>query len=921
MTTVPAFPSSPLPTFPEGPLCGDCPNRHNGRRRILPDGTGSSGIMIVGDSPWKQEILAGKVFAGSAGWYLNEKVLRRLGIDRPTLTIANSMWCQPPHLGWTDHPERYPESQRALNHCAPYLDELIEQRRPKVLVALGKVAMKRLLNTPPKTTLEQRHGYVHEGPWGIPTIASFHPSYLMQNHHKFCPSLLFSLRRAQEIASGTYRPTPLKLVTDPSPDEARRYLADHLVRHGGRFDLLLVDIETPESDKVDEEDLEEAGLSYEITRAGWSCCDNEGISFPFREPYTAILQEAINHAHTFAEWADNHFDSRRLRAASIDIPGRVLSGMWAWHFLQSDLLKGLGFVAPFYYSGPPWKHLSGINQPFYNACDQVIGRLCTTGAIQALRQEGRLDRFLRHCVDADRIYVRMGHEGVLIDRQQRGRYVKGEVYEGFMGTIGKDLDDLDARLQSTVPPNVKPIARWKKPPKDMTGVTEIERDSRVSAPEMDYKAAMAMVVAARNTVTEKEYKAARKRINDLKNPYKYMKVLPFNPESSDQVVDLMYALNLKPPRKKGAAEGDDDAETTEAKYLRRFAKKHRIFLDILEHRKRTKLITGYNWTLDAEGKVHYTIGYHPSTLRKSMRNYNLQVIPKRSDLADEFCKMIIAPPGHYIVSSDASAIEAVLVGYDAGSERYIKLAKAGLHGWTTLAYHGQFLPFDMPFDELRKLCKKAKRDYPLDYEVLKRVGHLSNYMGTPEKIWEEYPNEFRDVAHAKQLQDFIYSTEPGKEVRTWQHVKMMMAAEKRHLLNHFQYKHYFYSVFKWDNKKKMDVLDDDAKRAVAFVPQSDASAIQTEVVLRLVEGYDRLLDYLRLVVHDSIMMVVPERDVEYAATALHVEMTRPIPELPMKDGSLLSIGAETSCGQNFGRYDAETNAAGMREMQVVEEAA
>jgi hypothetical protein len=271
------------------------------------------------------------------------------------------------------------------------------------------------------------------------------------------------------------------------------------------------------------------------------------------------------------------------------------------------------------------------------------------------------------------------------------------------------------------------------------------------------------------------------------------------------------------------------------------------------------------------------------------------------------------------VESDASAIEAVLVGYDAGSENYIKLSKAGLHGWTTLAYRGKPVPLDTPFDEMKRLCKAAKKAYPLDYEVLKRVGHLSNYMGTPEKIWEEYPDEFRDVAHAKKLQDFIYSTEPGKEVRAWQHQKMMIAADRRSLENHFQYKHYFYSVFKWDSRKKMDVLDDDAKRAVSFIPQSDASAIQTEVVLRLVEGYDRLLDYLRLVVHDSIFMVVPEKDVEYAATALHSEMIRPVPELPMRDGSLLSIGAETSCGGNAGRYDEESNRLGMREMIVQEE--
>src|ERR1700740_3111372 len=106
----------------EGVHCKGCINLPYVIGRIEADGSGSSGIVLLGDSPWKNEQQIGKPFSGPAGSLLN-RILERLGINRNELIVTNSICCSPPHLGWTDHPARYPEAIVALRYCEPYLKD------------------------------------------------------------------------------------------------------------------------------------------------------------------------------------------------------------------------------------------------------------------------------------------------------------------------------------------------------------------------------------------------------------------------------------------------------------------------------------------------------------------------------------------------------------------------------------------------------------------------------------------------------------------------------------------------------------------------------------------------------------------------------------------------------------------------------
>jgi hypothetical protein len=378
-------------------------------------------------------------------------------------------------------------------------------------------------------------------------------------------------------------------------------------------------------------------------------------------------------------------------------------------------------------------------------------------------------------------------------------------------------------------------------------------------------------------------------------PNKYIKVLDFNPDSHEQVAALCTHLGVKLPRRRDS--DDEEALSTEKKFLLRASRRHPVLRTVLDCRERWKMCSTYNWKLDPESRVHTTLGHHPSTWRKSSRDYNLQNIPKRSSLATEFRRMVVAPPGHVILEGDSSAIEAVLVGYFARSERYIRLAKSGIHDWFNALVHGDNIPLSLSEPELRDACKRAKGQYDkASREVAKRVVHLTAYRGTPERMCEEYPDDFASVAVARRLQGQLLASEPGQDLQRWWRGLLERVGKEKYLSNPFGGRHRFFHIFTYNKRRQcFEANGDDAKRAIAYLPQSSASAIQDIYVEALWQT--PLRDWLCMVIHDSCLAYVPVERAAEAAATMRAIMEAPIPEL-----GGLAIGAEISMSAPGGNW-------------------
>src|ERR1017187_5700181 len=665
---------------------------------------------------------------------------------------------------------------------------------------------------------------------------------------------------------------PVDYCLDRSLPEMEKWMADL----GYTPDMpLAVDIETPETDKINEEDSDDPDkTSYTIIRCGFSFRSGTAASYPWTEPYISFTRNLLAAATTCVLW-NGGFDRPRLSSASCPIKGKVIDTMWMFHFLQRDLPKSLEFVAPFYTDVAPWKHLSQAEPAFYNATDNDVTLRCYEAMRDWLIRQGRWERFQRHCSDTAEILGEMSTAGVLVDVEARSTLQNG---------LRAEIAVLDSTIQAAIPRELLPVKELKTE-RTLKEMSDDERSGWYTV-EVNCNCKRLRKSTGRCLICDGTGTAIH-----------YNKRLPFNWNSTDQTQELARHYGFIIPKKRG-----EDREALESKTLRKFGKRKPVFLDIWNARKRYKLISTYDWQLDSESKVHTKYGFWPSTWRKGSREPNLQNIPKRNELAAAFRRTIIAAPGHVLIEADSAAIEAVFVGYCAQSPRYIRACKAGIHDIFMSHVRasregGRGIDIALADKDLIDACRAAKKEdasRPLLQQIrdsCKRCIHGTNYGLSPFGMHDEYPDEFPTQKVANDLQEMYLNLFP--EIKQWMRVTREQADRQTFLDNHYQYRHYFYAVTKWNSKYQRWDLGTDAKRCIAFLPQSDASALQTEDLLTL--AADPLIrPMLRLIIHDSFVLECPIDRVDYACGGLYQTMSRPRPEL-----GGLSIGVEIKYGSNL----------------------
>jgi len=129
-------------------------------------------ILFVGEGPGEQEDLQGEPFVGAAGKLLDD-MLSIIDIDRTNCYIANIVKCRPPR-----NRDPKEEEQEA---CIGYLRNQVMLIQPKVLVCLGRVAAKRLIDPDYRITRDHGQWVCKNGIW---MTAIYHPSALLRDVSK-----------------------------------------------------------------------------------------------------------------------------------------------------------------------------------------------------------------------------------------------------------------------------------------------------------------------------------------------------------------------------------------------------------------------------------------------------------------------------------------------------------------------------------------------------------------------------------------------------------------------------------------------------------------------------------------------------------------------------------------------------------------
>ena len=172
------------PAYQRGPLAGDwtglreqiaactaceqlCKTR---TQTVFGVGNPRADWLIIGEAPGADEDRQGEPFVGRAGQLLNAMLLA-IRLPRENVFIANVLKCRPPA-------NRDPRPEEVAN-CLPFLSQQIALLRPKMLLAVGRIAAQNLLAT--DAPLARLRGKLHRfGEGGTPLVVTYHPAYLLR---------------------------------------------------------------------------------------------------------------------------------------------------------------------------------------------------------------------------------------------------------------------------------------------------------------------------------------------------------------------------------------------------------------------------------------------------------------------------------------------------------------------------------------------------------------------------------------------------------------------------------------------------------------------------------------------------------------------------------------------------------------------
>ena len=138
-------------------------------------GNPDADLMFIGEAPGVDEDQQGEPFVGRAGQLLT-KIIKAMNFAREDVYIANILKCRP-DMPSGSFGNRAP-TPTEMQTCRPYLIEQINVIEPKVLVALGAVAVEGLLGM--RGTMRELRGRWHAYN-GIPLMITYHPAYLLRN--------------------------------------------------------------------------------------------------------------------------------------------------------------------------------------------------------------------------------------------------------------------------------------------------------------------------------------------------------------------------------------------------------------------------------------------------------------------------------------------------------------------------------------------------------------------------------------------------------------------------------------------------------------------------------------------------------------------------------------------------------------------
>lgn len=494
--------------------CQGCALFEKGKSFSVPEGTGSLGVMIVGEALGDHEAREGLPFRpyAPAGSVL-ERVIRASRLDRKQFAIWNVVACRPPN----DWLEGAPWEYASIEHCRHHFKQVFDSYRPRVILALGGVALRALTGLAGKnqgvsmlrgyTFPYFREGYnigqinnindarradaelAHSKEWGGPEevakiqapmdvpapdcwlVPSFHPSFIRRGASNLIGVLAHDLLKAVQLASTGrgFTKRPVQYLTRPTDSQVRDF-RDYLLANPDR--LVTYDIETPNSRDLPEDERDD-DPSYDLISIQFSHTPETGMFLPLHAGYGAegnysenwaLARDIMALPNPKAGHNSWNYDNPRLRFNGFTINGDNHDTMWLFHHLQPDLPMNLQFASSFFGMDFPWKHTDSSDPEFYGCADVDAPQRIMRSGLQDLQARGILESYQRYVREFNPILQRMSERGIPVNNERRLAFreeltiARGAVDVKIQGRVPEDVRKLHPKVgYVNCPDDLKPF--------------------------------------------------------------------------------------------------------------------------------------------------------------------------------------------------------------------------------------------------------------------------------------------------------------------------------------------------------------------------------------------------------------------------------------------------------------------------------
>ena len=152
-----------------------CALKRTATHTVFARGNPQSRIMLIGEAPSAEDDKTGVPFCGSGGQLL-DTMLGYISLNSPDdFYITNTLFWRPPG-------NRQPTPEE-IAVCKPFVEKHISIINPKLMVLVGGVSTKALLERDEGITRLRSKRFEYTNPYikeAVPTRAMFHPSYLLR---------------------------------------------------------------------------------------------------------------------------------------------------------------------------------------------------------------------------------------------------------------------------------------------------------------------------------------------------------------------------------------------------------------------------------------------------------------------------------------------------------------------------------------------------------------------------------------------------------------------------------------------------------------------------------------------------------------------------------------------------------------------